>query len=302
MLVNKKLISALISIHLTGCATLSSWFAEEPNQEQDEQAQASEMSQNVIDKSNEAELEIDPNATLGTTMVEQREQDKQQAMADMQSNEAETVSSTAVANETDSGAQADPQSNPRIQAAVERDQFLMMGANSGQVQVKQSKQRQIATSVDNDYYTFQALNHKFITNNTAPNQYRTLNRSVSHFVMDLVAKLAPKMQAAPLVVRPMKIMVEDIANSDGGKELITNLIASEMQDYGFQVFDGRRPKGRFSGDELILETMIESYGEQFVLYGTLRQLSDNKVAGTHQAFISDYFFRNIQDGVEVYRD
>ena len=105
---------------------------------------------------------------------------------------------------------------------------------------------------------------------------------------------------APLVVRPMKLRVDSTANPEGGKELVTSLIAAQMQDYGFVVFDGRKPKGKFNGDELILETSIESYGEQFVLYGTLRQLSSNKVAGTHQAFISDYFFRNIQDGVEVY--
>jgi len=118
--------------------------------------------------------------------------------------------------------------------------------------------------------------------------------------MDLIANMTPDLYMAPLVVRPMKLKVVNVANPEGGKELVTSLIAAQMQDYGFVVFDGRKPKGKFTGEELILETSIESYGEQFVLYGTLRQLSSNKVAGTHQAFISDYFFRNIQDGVEVY--
>jgi hypothetical protein len=183
----------------------------------------------------------------------------------------------------------------------EPQQVVRQSVNqSSRSQAKASKQQQIRMSVTNDYHVFQALNHQYIKSNQTPTKYQELEITLSHFVMDLIANMAPENFKAPLVVRPMTLNVNNLANPEAGKEMLTSIIAKQMKEYGFVVFDGRKPKGKFTGEELLLETTVNKYGEQLVLNGTLKQLSSNKIAGTNQAFITDYFFRNIIDGVEVY--
>lgn len=191
--------------------------------------------------------------------------------------------------------QAEAESQSQMQMA-KRD----MQKASAITRANASNQQKIRMSVKNDYRVFQEINHQYIKSNQTPVKYKQLETTLSHFVMDLIANMSPASFKAPLVVRPMTLKVGGVANADAGKDLLTSLIAKQMKEYGFIVFDGRKPKGKFTGEELLLETVVHKHGEQFVLSGTLKQLSSNKIAGTNQAFITDYFFRNIQDGVEVY--
>jgi|GEM_PF-5034670 len=292
------LTSLLWVLALQGCASMSDglfgWFSDEEEDAQKARMREQVAQQALLEKRAVAEQEVDPDGVLTI------EEGSAQTMNDMGDDApVESQSAKNMAAEMLPKLEANFKPVPAMTGGQSIDLTGRFTAPE-MTQVRASKEKQIHTSVENDYHVFRELNHQFIKNYTAPNQYKELNRTVSHFVMDLIANMNPELYMAPLVVRPMKLRVDSTANPEGGKELVTSLIAAQMQDYGFVVFDGRKPKGKFNGDELILETSIESYGEQFVLYGTLRQLSSNKVAGTHQAFISDYFFRNIQDGVEVY--
>lgn len=317
----KKLVLTLtLTTVIQGCASFSETLRDfavgkeeaqtaEMLAEQEAKQQAQENKAQMEQKSQVAEMEVDPTPAQ-TDMAH---------MGDMPSmTMVETVSdvpaSGTVSNQQKMMAEK-PETAPQ-QPSLEQQQAMMAKQQQAQkVQqallakqtsaqlnqpVKRNKYRQLQESVENDYYVFQAVNHAHIKNNTPANQYKSLNTTLSHFVMDLIENMAPEHYEAELVVRPLKLKVANVANPDGGREIITTVLAAQIRDYGFSVFDGRRPKGRFTGDELILETSVENYGEQFVLYGTLKRLGSNKVAGTHQTFISDYFFRNIKDGVEVF--
>lgn len=293
-----SLCALLVAASLQGCASMSDslfgWFSEDEEAAKTADRQQQAAQQALMQKRAEAEQEVDPQGLL---VIEEGQAPAMNETADMPEMASQQGDSAMVKPEQPMAPRFKPVPAMTGGQAIDLSKRF---STAELAKVRASKERQIQTSVENDYYVFQELNHQFIKNYTAPNQYKEINRSVGHFVMDLIANMDPELYMAPLVVRPMKLKVNNVANANGGKELVTSLIAAQMQDYGFVVFDGRRPKGKFNGDELILETKIESYGEQFVLYGTLRQLSSNKVAGTHQAFISDYFFRNIKDGVEVY--
>lgn len=215
--------------------------------------------------------------------------------------EAENDSATSViADEVESGSE-DENGETENNQDKPAPKAMVSAIEKPLVQARASKKQQIRQNVTNDYYVFQALNHQFIKSNQTERQYQELETVLSHFVMDLIANMTPESFNAPLVVRPMKLNAKRVANPEAGKDLLTSLIVKQMKEYGFIVFDARKPKGKFTGDELLLETVINKHGEQYVLSGTLKLLSSNKVAGTNQTFISDYFFRNMQDGVEVYR-
>lgn len=316
-MMTKRFPSVLtLSLVLSGCATIDKWFAPENEQ--------AETPAEVVAKSDMAESEIDPDAAqndqnlmgsaleqpTGFLMASQRPQE--QVRQPLPAND-KNLPTDATPHGADTpvveGEVQEGQTQKRFLPAPQLTTMLstMAGAPGARFhqdagQSLKSNQKQIFSSVENDYDVFRALNHQHIKNNTAQNQYKTLNQSMSYFVMDLVANLSSEHYGAPLVVRPMTLKVADVANPEGGKELITSMLAAQMKDYGFKVYDGRKPKGRFTGDEVILETVVDSYGDQFVLYGTLTVLKSNIVAGSHNTFISDFFFRNIKDGVEVFSD
>lgn len=317
----RPLIQVSLLLSLAGCATVDSWFAPD--------IKTADKQQALAQKSGEAELQIDPNAKANNTalMGDAIQQSESFLLAehDKVQNTSNGSGKTAVGNQNtgaiDSPEMArnsdSPMTDNTMMASNQADSPLADKSStvplvrhsakrnkpvSRQEFSVMSPQRQLHTSVENDYTVFQSLNHQFIKNNSAKNQYKSLDKTMSHFVMDLISNLSSEHYGAPLVVRPMKLKVTDVANPEGGKELITSMIAAQMKDYGFNVYDGRKPKGKFTGDEVILETVVDSYGDQFVLYGTLTLLKSNTVAGTHNTFISDFFFRNIKDGVEVYTD
>lgn len=312
------LVSTALSLFLASCATVDKWFAPD--------VESAEHPQMVVNNSDDAEREIDPEkekndaALMGTALVQPT---SMQLASETKPAMSLNQTQTQTESESDTNQAAMPQNKTTFLTAqrnmaerksnrvnsprVNQQTGLRLNASSmpqflSNEDTIKSGQQKLLLSVENDYETFRALNHQFIKNNTPKNQYRSLDQLMSHFAMDLVANLSPEHYGAPLVVRPMKLKVTDVANPEGGKELITSLLASQMKDYGFQVYDGRKPKGRFTGEEVILETVIDSYGDQFVLYGTLTVLKSNIVAGSHNTFISDFFFRNIKDGVEVYGD
>ncbi|MDO6718634.1 hypothetical protein Q4575_04440 [Psychrosphaera sp. 1_MG-2023] len=309
----RPLIQISILLALSGCATVDGWFAPEIKPGVQQQA--------LVNKSGDAELQIDPNAKANdkALMGDALQQPETFLLAEHDNvKKLKANDSTIVGNpdpqSTNLVGNQDPQAtqNPMVVSNPSSRQLantpLTKRSANREKRVPQqefsvmSQQRQLQTSVENDYAVFQSFNHQFIKNNSAKNQYKSLDKTVSHFVMDLISNLSSEHYGAPLVVRPMKLKVTDVANPEGGKELITSMIAAQMKDYGFNVYDGRKPKGKFTGDEVILETIVDSYGDQFVLYGTLTLLKSNTVAGTHNTFISDFFFRNIKDGVEVYTD
>ena len=297
-----RLICLLTALLLQGCASGFDWFSDDDEKAKaktDQLERENQAREELKLKRDAAEREVDPDNEM---KLQQEATPINNTRRNVQPGGQEAIAESMAPSSTDGetsekmASRVGDKQSTNTQAGDFQRQF----AHLAQADIRASKQKQIQSSVENDYEVFRALNHDFIKNYTAPKQYKALERTISHFVMDLIGNMNPELHRSPMVVRPMKLKVRNVANASGGKELITALIAAQMQDYGFIVFDGRKPKGKFMGDELILETHIESYGEQFVLYGTLRQLSSNKVAGTHQTFISDYFFRNIQDGVEVY--
>ena len=320
--VMKKLVLTLtFTLIITGCSSFSDTLRDfavggdeaEAQEQQAEQMAEQKAQQNKAEmeqKSQMAEREVDPtpSQTDEAHMGEMPSMTMVETVSDMPA--PEMTNSHQMMN--DKAPQVAATQAPSLEAqqammakkdqAQKVQQALLAKQSMGQFNqtVMRNKRRQLQESVENDYYVFQAVNHAHIKNNTPANQYKSLNMTLSHFVMDLIENMSPEHYEAELVVRPLKLKVANVANPDGGREIITTVLAAQIRDYGFSVFDGRRPKGRFTGDELILETSVENYGEQFVLYGTLKRLGSNKVAGTHQTFISDYFFRNIKDGVEVF--
>lgn len=318
---NIKLMSqASLILMLSSCATVDKWFApdgvdldaaQETPKTQDDIAATSNASERPV-KSNVVAKTPTPNPTSGnhTKTVQNIGKNPKNVLANAP-HKGSMVAATGPSTMIAPSVQHQPQGQHSHQQGMAPVSSNPLSAGSNvshpqamsKTQVGQgvsSFQRQIQGSVENDYEVYRALNHSFIKNNSAQNQYKLLNQSVGYFVMDLIAKLSPEHYGAALIVRPMKLHVEDVSNPKRGTELITAMLATQMKDYGFQVFDSRKPKGQFSGNEIILETEIENYGDQFVLRGTLSLLNENTIAGTHNAFISDYFFRNIKDGVEVY--
>lgn len=321
-----KFVLTLISLTvIQGCASFSDSLrdfavgeeAQVSEQQAEEMAEkkAQEDKSQLQSNSMQAELEVDPNAAendqahMGEmpsmTMVETvsdapERTNTMSPMGMVHKKQPSDAELRAEKQQMLAEQQAKQAEQEKLERAAKVQTRIMQKQQLGVPMVQANKQVQLRNSVENDYYVFQAVNHAHIRNNTPANQIESLNIHLSHFVMDMIANLAPEHYGAELVVRPLKLKVGDVANPEGGRELVTTVLAAQIRDYGFSVFDGRRPKGRFNGEELILETHIENYGEQFVLYGTLKQLGSNKVAATHQTFISDYFFRNIKDGVEVF--
>lgn len=163
-----------------------------------------------------------------------------------------------------------------------------------------SKQKQIENSVDNDYETFRKLNHNAIKKNNENTQLMLLQNQVGHNVMDLISNLDDTDLTKPVIIRPVSVNLDERYDSTKGQVLLESLLELHFNKYGFTVFNDRKPKGRLSGEEFVLDSEVIAVNDKIVLQVTLKPLDSNKVTALQQSFISTYFFKDIQDGVEVW--
>lgn len=163
-----------------------------------------------------------------------------------------------------------------------------------------SKQKRLEKSIENDYEMFRALNHKTIKSNTEETQLRLLQQQIGNNVMDLISNLTDEDIIKPVIIRPVNIGIDERYDSKKGQLLLESLLELHLSKYGFTVFNDRRPKGRLTGEEFVLETEIIAVNDKIAVQTTLKLLNSNKMTSTKQDFISNYFFKNIQDGVEVW--
>lgn len=163
-----------------------------------------------------------------------------------------------------------------------------------------SKQKRLEKSIENDYEIFRALNHRTIKSNTEETQLRLLQQQIGNNVMDLISNLTDEDIVKPVIIRPVNIGIDDRYDSTKGQLLLESLLELHLSKYGFTVFNDRRPKGRLTGEEFVLETEIIAVNDKIAVQTTLKLLNSNKMTSTKQDFISNYFFKNIQDGVEVW--
>jgi hypothetical protein len=154
-------------------------------------------------------------------------------------------------------------------------------------------------NIVNDYQVLQAINYDHIKNNQSDGHLTNLARDLDHYVMDLISSLPTDQFGIGLVIRPIEGRLTNMAYQQAGKTLVESVLADHFKAYGFEVFNGRRPKGKFEGNELVFEGSLRMHGEQLLLDGNLRELSSNKIAATGQVVVIDHFFKRREDGVEV---
>lgn len=163
-----------------------------------------------------------------------------------------------------------------------------------------SKKKQLEKSIDNNYDTYRALNYKTIKANNEDAQLKMLQQQIGNNVMDLISNLSDQDIAKPIIIRPVDIKLDERYDFTKGQVLLESLLELHFNKYGFTVFNDRKPKGRLSGEEFVLDSEVISVNDKIVLQVTLKNLNSNKVTALQQSFLSTYFFKNIQDGVEVW--
>ena len=163
-----------------------------------------------------------------------------------------------------------------------------------------SKKKQLEKSIDNNYDTYRALNYKTIKANNEDAQLKMLQQQIGNNVMDLISNLSEQDLAKPIIIRPVNINIEERYDPSKGQVLLESMLELQFNKYGFTVFNDRKPKGRLTGEEFVLDTDIFAVNDKIVFQTTLKLLNSNKMTAMKQDFISKYFFKNIQDGVEVW--
>lgn len=164
-----------------------------------------------------------------------------------------------------------------------------------------SNEKRLKSTIVNDYETYQQVNYSKIKANNEDDQLRLLTSQVEHVVMDLIANLDENLIETPVIIRPVTFSLNERYNTSAGQVLIESSLEFNLKKFGFDVFNDRNPKGKLGGDEYVLDTFITSINDKIILQSTLKYLDSNKIEAVRQSYISEYFFKNITDGVEVWR-
>jgi hypothetical protein len=168
-----------------------------------------------------------------------------------------------------------------------------------QTHFQKSKQQRLKESVVNDYSTYQNLNYQQLKRSNVPDQLVHLNTQINEVVLELVAELKGDSFSKPIIIRP--IVVATVENfREGSERVVEEAFEENLKLVGFEVFDDRNPKGKLEGDELILNTELILLSNEFFLLTNIKALDSNKSLVSKRSHIDGFFFKNMEDGVEIY--
>ena len=165
-----------------------------------------------------------------------------------------------------------------------------------------SNQMHLKKTIVNDYDAYQQVNYDTIKSNNSEDQLALLNSQVQYVVMDLISNLDERLIASPIIIRPVTFNVDESYKTRESEILIESGFELTLKRFGFDVFNDRNPRGKLNGNESILDITVTSINDKVILLSTLKYLDSNKIRAVKQIYISDYFFKEFVDGIEVDND
>jgi hypothetical protein len=164
---------------------------------------------------------------------------------------------------------------------------------------KKSKQEQLNDMVVNDYSTYQKLNYEMIEKSNESKQLHLIEQQINALLIDVISNLRIGFTDTPIIVRNMN--TNDVLEEyNSGVVLVENTVELRLRDFGFTVFDDRKPKGKLNGEELVLDLFLNQInGSNWLLTASVKQLDSNKMLASSRKYITGFFFKKMLDGVEV---
>lgn len=150
-----------------------------------------------------------------------------------------------------------------------------------------------------DYEDQREKNYRDLRGRNNKGQYVKLDRVLSTFLMEMFASVPKGIFGRKLILADMDVSHINATEADTGKKVTEELMVKKLQQFGFKVFEGRRPKGRLEGDELLLSLKMMVIGEEYELYGNLKQLDSNILLASSHTSLPKYFFQKRKDGLIV---
>lgn len=162
-----------------------------------------------------------------------------------------------------------------------------------------SHRKHLKSTIVNDYQAYQKVNYDSIKRNNPEEQLTLLTSQIEHTVMDLIVNLDESLIKMPVIIRPVTFKLKEGYKTEEGQALIESTLEVNFKKFGFNVFNDRNPRGKLDGNEYVLDTSVWSINDKVLMQVTLKYLDSNKITAVKQIYISDFFFKNMQDGVEV---
>lgn len=150
-----------------------------------------------------------------------------------------------------------------------------------------------------DYEDQREKNYRILRGNNNEGQYVKLDRVLSKFLMEMFASVPKGIFGRKLILADMDVSHIDATEVATGKQVTEELIVEKLQQFGFQVFEGRRPKGRLEGNELLMSLKVMVIAGEYELYGNLKQLDSNVLLASSHSTLPKYFFQMRKDGLVV---
>lgn len=150
-----------------------------------------------------------------------------------------------------------------------------------------------------DYDDQREKNYRKLRGRNNEGQYVNLDKVLSSFLMDMFASVPKGVFGSKLILADMDITHIEATEAAMGKQVTEELMVKKLQQFGFKVFEGRRPKGRLEGTELLLNLKIMVIGGEYELYGNLKQLDSNVLLASGHKSLPKYFFQSRKDGLIV---
>ncbi len=165
-----------------------------------------------------------------------------------------------------------------------------------------SNEMHLKKTIINDYNAYQQVNYDTIKSNNSEDQLTLLNSQVEYVVMDLISNLDERLIDSPIIIRPVLFNVDESYKTRETEILIESGFELTLKRFGFDVFNDRNPRGKLNGNECVLDITVTSINDKVILLSTLKYLDSNKIRAVKQIYISDYFFKEFVDGIEVRND
>jgi len=162
-----------------------------------------------------------------------------------------------------------------------------------------SNKQHLKSTITNDYDAYQKTNYDVIKANNSEDQLDLLNSQIEYVVMDLIANLDEYLIQSPIIIRPIGFDVPDTYKTRDTEVLVESGLELTLKRFGFDVFNDRNPRGKLSGNESVLDTLVRSMNDKIIMQSTLKYLDSNKIIAVKQIYITEFFFKDYVDGIEV---